>query len=498
VSRRWDTILVGGLTVAAAIRPALFLRPHSLWLDDAWPALVVKADSLRDFLLAAGTAPGFALLLRTWLGVVGFTELHAQMLPFVAGVAAPPLLYVVALRRGFAPRPAMIATALLSASAVRATYSTHVKQYSIELLIAVLILFVSLGLVDRRSSGRLWFATAGSCVIATVFSGSLAVVAAPRQVVAAQTPIVRRSPHRTRAVVLTVGFAVFALMWWAAIIRPAVNPALVAFWEGHYIELDGVRALSTTVVGLRRLFFQFVPSAGTAWIPAAFFVAGLVRLFQRDRAVASVLGLPVVAALALAAAHRAPIGTRTDQYLYAFLALATAIGVDEAISLVERASSARRRHAARALAVALVLALAAACRSSPYPLEDVKPIVRRIERTSTDEAVVIYWPTAYAFGLYTRWPIHLVRAAEAANGFTVAVDRPGAHVLPLHSENPEHYRDELAPLIARYRRIWFVASHLIRSDDVYVTNDLYDAGYRLQTAEWADDAYAMLWTCGGR
>ena len=115
------------------------LAPRSLWLDDAWPALVDKVP-WRQVGVVGLTSPGFSVVLKVWLQVVGFSSLRAQVPAFVCGVIGPVALYFLARRMRLSGTAAFVAAAIMLVSPAHIVYSTRVKQYTLDSLLAMLVI----------------------------------------------------------------------------------------------------------------------------------------------------------------------------------------------------------------------------------------------------------------------------------------------------------------------------------------------------------------------
>src|SRR5215813_3880416 len=89
-----------GLVGIAILLRVGALAPHSLWRDDAWQTLVIKAENWQQVARMGLTGPGFAIFLAVWLGAIGFSSLAAQIVPFVAGIAGPSFVFLLARRLG--------------------------------------------------------------------------------------------------------------------------------------------------------------------------------------------------------------------------------------------------------------------------------------------------------------------------------------------------------------------------------------------------------------
>lgn len=457
---RWwvlDAAVVAGVTVGAALLRIGPLGPSSLWLDDAWVALAHRADELGELRFVGSSAPGFVLLLRTWLAAVGFDEVTAQVLPLAAGVAAPGLAYVVARRFGCGRAAASTAAIVLVTSPMAVEHATRVKQYTVEVIVALVVLAVGGAVLADIRAPRRWGALVVVGALATAMSAFLALYVVAG-VAAGLALARRRRDARGARLALLAGstYAAVALGWYALVLGPAIPKSITGFWSGHFIVLDqGVGPAASSAADAARGV-----AGGLAPLPAL--VVGLalamatVGVARARPELAVLLVTPVVAATVLAASARAPLGGgRTDIYLYPSLALLLAGGV-EALrrSVVPRWSS---PIAALAACGALVVASGPA---QPYPQEDVRPLVAVLEARAADgDAVLLYPATVWAYALYTDDEVDLEPDPVGAWGFSPRFGDVDTHPLPPGREDPGAYAPTVGRLGDRAARVWLLASH---------------------------------------
>jgi hypothetical protein len=417
----WDAaaaVLLTALAIVLRLRP---LGPSSLWFDDAWAALVVRAHTLHDVLLAGATAPGYAVVLKGWTWVAGFSELKAQMPALVAGVLAPPTLFLVLRARRVGRLGAAAGALVLVASVVHMTYSTRVKEYTLDSLVSVLLLGVVLWLADDVSSGRRWWIYLGTSVVAVLLSSpALVIVASSLCIVVVM--LARQGVGALRvAVAPALIAAVFGVLWWALMLRPRVDEPLKAYWKGYYIPHDRGVAHAVWVLarGLKDVFVGLVPvpttPAAALVVPAAVIVMLVARRFVP--VLLLVVG-PLAVAIVLAAAQEAPLGTgRTDIYLYPGLAMAIGLAVDELAGVSERVTAA-------ALAVVVLVTAVAFQPALAYPKRYARPLVDEVSRSAAPSDTILVRPSDdFAFGLYSRWPVTFFRSHDIEPGFVVRVER---------------------------------------------------------------------------
>lgn len=445
-----------GLVVLAAVLRARSLGPSSLWLDDAWVALASRAD-LAELPTVGATALGFAAVEWALAAVAGSSSLVLQLVPFVAGILGPAAVYVVARSHDAARWAAVAAAALLVTSPVSITYAGRVKPYSLDTLLALLVVAAAWRVLERPADGRraAWLGVAA--VVALVVSGATALTVAPAVAVVAFSA--RRSPGGP-ALRAGAGIGAFGGMWWLLVLRPATSDGLRDYWSDFFPSTNGgpagvVTDLGGLLVDLIRGFTVVAP-----W-PALVGLAACVALVARRRPlVAALLAGPTVTTAIAATLQIAPLGGgRTDAHLYGSLALLVAVGLHEG------GRSLARAHPITVVAPATAGALAAALMlvawpPPRYPAEDVRPLVTILEESVVaGDAVLVYSATRWAYALYTSGAVGLVDDESSLNGFDVVPRDPRVTILDPHRDDPARHAPAVAAAVTDAARVWLLSSH---------------------------------------
>jgi hypothetical protein len=492
--RGWllDAVLVLGVTAAAVWLRVEPLGPSSLWLDDAWVAIVYRTEGLTELRYVGFAAPGFVVVLRAWLGLVGFSETAAQTLPFVAGVAAPGLAYLVGRRFGWHRAAALVAAAVLVFSPMAMDYATRVKPYTIESVLALALLWAALHLLDDVRSTRRWTTFAGVGALATMVSAFLA----PYVAAGVAAGIVRGLLDRDREAVsrgsaATLAYGAFAGAWYLGVLAPAVTTSVSAFWSGNYVVLT--EGVATAIAGARAAASGV--AEGLVGLPVAvtllvlLLATVIVGLRRLEHAV--LLVTPTLVAAVLAAAQLAPLGGgRTDIYLYPGLALLVAGGAEPIVRTLAR----RRGWVAWGVPVVVAATLAVVTDPvTPYPRQDVRPLIVELEeRREPRDAVLIYPATMWAYALYTSDGFALEEDVVSAWGFAPVFDDERTYVLPPGRDDPGAYAPTVEQLQEGERRVWLLASHW-REDYDDLQEQLREAGFVLVGVSADDGAELGLW-----
>lgn len=477
------------------------LGPSSLWLDDAWVALVHRTEGLDELRRVGFAAPGFAALLRGWFALVGFDELRAQLPALLAGVATPPALYLLARRLRWHPAAGLLGAAALVASPIAIMYATRVKQYTLEGLLGVLLLALALWLLGDVRDDRRWAVFVGAGVLATGTSAFLAPTVAAGVAAAAVRVLEQR---RDRAGLLRVvgwggGYALVALAWYLGVLRQGVTGAIAGFWgDGFLVVDDGAAALAASLGSVLEGLLEGLTVVPPAWAAVAVVVAVVVVGVERpERAV--LLVTPTLVAVGLAALQLAPLGGgRTDLYLYPSLALLVTGGVSGVLRRLERASWSGARVVAGLAVVAVVLgAVGLVLRAEPvtsYPRFDVRPLAQQIDAVRADDEVLLLYPaTIWAYALYTEGGWRLVDDPVSSWGFSPRFDDPQVVPLPPGRDNPGAYLPTVTALgEGEAEVVWLLASHW-REDLDALREQLADAGFSRGDREARDGAVLERW-----
>jgi hypothetical protein len=458
---RSDFAATAVLIVVGAVLMARPLGPRSLWIDDAWIALVVRADGLADVLLVGLTAPGFAALLAGVFSVAGFSELTAQAVPYAFGVVAAPALYLVARRSRLGRPAALLAAGLLLSAPELLTHASRVKQFTAEAVVVVVLLGAGAAVLRSPAAPRRWALLLTVSVVGTTLSSATAVTAAAAFAAGGLAALravggpgrLRSSDSRTALRPVWWAGAVFtgfAVLWALLVLVPSTTPTLREYWVEHY----SWRAVFDLLLHLTPL-----PAA----VSGGLLVLSGVLVVRRDPVVAVLLAGPLLLSVALAQAGIAPVGGgRTDIHLYPSLALLAGTALDSALG--------RRRDTRPATALVAVLTAALVLGGpgpGPYPPQDAAPYIALVDREGRPgDVVLVYADTRWAFALYTERPVTLRPDAASMTGFEVDIAPrvPGGAdlvVLPDANLVPTELLPAVRAAADGPERVWFLMSHLV-------------------------------------
>lgn len=434
--RDWDRIACAfGLAVlvyVSARQGFAALDPVSLWLDDLWVATLVKHASLVELWQLKAPAPyGFIVIEKLVRAVFGDGQLQLQAAPYLARlVSIAALGWLAAELTGSAGIGLLAATGLALQSEL-AIQSLRVKQYSLDVLLCVMLLGFAIAALRRPSLGRLaWFGFA--CVVAlpcsfpsafigpALFSLCALAYAHDQRLVAPAVAV--------RALGLMLLFDVLCAALLLLIVQQKTTPALQNFWADNYPERATWRALRKfyrTGPG-RDFLIGFAPLPWLAWLVPI----GVIQLLRErwTRALGVFVVLLHAAVLLSGILKMYPLGVpRLDAYIRPVQLLAAAAALQPLATWTRL----RSLIAVPALIVALVAAWQLTARPVEYVPAGEKPLAAHVERWLSDPTTgLLLFPWAnWAFAYYTDSPVKLVPVSDSTNGFFAIPERPQSVVL---------------------------------------------------------------------
>ena len=402
-----------------------------LFRDDAWVAAPAQT-SLGHAASLASTFPGFSLGLWPWLHLMAPSVLAAQLPAFVAGLAVLPALWWVLRRFSVEPWIAAAVAVVFSLSPVVITYSTRVKPYTAELVLAALVLGLSTVCSPRLGW---WLLGLMSVVAFTISFATAPVIFAVWLVVVVRE---RKSPTFLASVLspaALVGLSCLFVLW---LTWHPVPPSLRAFWQPFFIDWSTPGSIARSA---QHLFgglssgITGAPLLTTArpltTLAALSVLLGLSALCvlgiwaQRLQALAP--ALVMVFALCLSGLHLVPFGSgRTDEVLYPALAMLLAFG----LSLLSHMEAHHLRPVVNGAIVAatlVVLVTSVTVHRAQYPLSDLNGALRQANSVAGGHrsVIVLDAPLRYNFAwsgfAVTNPParVNLVATSTNEAGYTV-------------------------------------------------------------------------------
>ncbi|HEV8455358.1 MAG TPA: glycosyltransferase family 39 protein [Gemmatimonadales bacterium] len=423
---RWDANAVLLAVVALGLGTRTFNLNQSLFVDEAWVANAVLADTLRDMFhydWVPAPPPLFLLLVRAAVSVLGPSDVAFRMVPVLAAMGAILLLALLA-RRLLGATSAILSVTLLVASPVAYRWAVSLKQYSSDAFAALLLIWLIYRYLDRPA-WRNYLLLAGGYAVCLLLSYP-AVFFIPCGLYALTLSGWRAregssglpAAHLSRVVVFSLLMLAEVYLIYAAFVRPNVTPELTRFWFSDFPAGSGIRpALSYLVHRWPGFASGFPPGEPRVEVAVAIVLVvalgalrSLVSLLRRDPEAAHlfVIGASVCLALSAAGAlRRYPVSEeRTSLFLLPLLILWFVLGlrvIGDGLAGGPLASKHRDRIALAVRwacpAAVLVFFFAHVLRYRPTE-EDKAAVTYLLEHVDRDDALYVHASMFEQFRFY--------------------------------------------------------------------------------------------------
>jgi len=479
------------LGLGVVTRAISYLANRSLWLDESMIALNIES---RSFMELANTldfgqvAPlGFLWLEKLSVTALGVNELALRLWPYLAGVVCLFLIDMLASRL-LRPAGRLFAVSLVAVSGSLIYYSSEVKQYSFDVLLAVLLMLTAVACAPRLLGGeevhegsgpdlqrmwrRMWLGLASAGALAVWFSHPLVFVLPGVLLYLWMAPGPRAPRLRPLLLTAVVWGASFAAAFYVTARGASQHPAMAQFWVEGFMPIPPTRVSDIAwfvdaASGWIRNTLDFSETESflrtiAIWCGFALAVVGAARAWVRDRAALVLIASPVVLALLASALRLYPFKGRLILFLVPSTIILMGWGVDVGVRRLRRRtvsnrsssnSSASPRRVVRAafLTTAFIVLLSAASITiawsrAPYR-EELRPVlIEMAERVRSGDLVYLHSGAQHAALFYER-------TCEACGLAPADMVRGG---FPLDGEDA--VRGELARLPVS-QRLWVVFSH---------------------------------------
>jgi hypothetical protein len=433
----WATILV---VAAVGIAARLIGLGRSLSLDEAWVANSVSTGTLAETLFYKSwlqtSPPLFLILERSAVSTFGLSEAALRFVPLLAGVAAVLVMYALSCRV-LAGRWVLLAWVMIALSPPAVEYSKTVKQYSLELLAAVLALSAGVRYMELPTRARFFgllaaiaIGLAGAYSLAFLVPGLAAGVLLTGRGLDVEPRLRAAEAFRVglpRSLVICVVSGAVLLWLYVSFVLPNTSPALRQFWfderlsVGSRLSRGAYGVISQLPIPDDVLRFGGVVTAAVV----AFVGVGLWLSLRRSgngRGQLPLLlasGVPIVVAAVAHGVAAYPVSARTSLFLLPGTALIVTLSARAVAGAVIRASGGFRIDRALAAGLLVVPWLIAATwvvrpvASLRAPIEDFSSAISYLhDQVRPGDTIWVHASAIEGFTVYSRmerWAPDLVR-----------------------------------------------------------------------------------------
>jgi len=424
---------------------------RSLWLDEAMLALNIVnrsfAELLQPLSYDQGAPIGFLLLQKIVIGLLGNWDYVLRLIPLIAGLLSIPLMYQVSKKYSVGIAP-YVASGLFVLSAKLIYYSSELKQYSSDVLVALVILLTAQKCLEVNANKRALVVFGVSSVLAIWFSHPILFVIAAVFLALVLSLFERQNSHQLLHIIGTAGvFGISLLLLYVVSLRNlASNDVLLNYWSGSFAPLPPWSNPGWYYDTLLNVLVDLAGLPGNL-ISVGVLILGIFSLGSRRWPLMLILVVPFPLTLIASALGKYPFSGRLLLFLIPFLLLLLAEGIERVRSLLLRMNKQIALLAMVALVGYLfynpVMTVHKDLRFPPKQ-EDIKPVMEYLQQNKTSaDLVYVYYGAEFAFRYYA--PFYGLDTIDYVPGIPARDD-------------PVKYFDDI-DRVRENRRVWFVFSH---------------------------------------
>ena len=329
------------LLLGSLLRLFEYFRNRPLWLDESMLALGIGRHGYAGLLGALDydqTAPPLFLWgLKTASLIGGMSEYSLRLLPFLAGLALPWVVWRVVRAMG-GPVAGVIATTLAAVSAPLIYYSAEAKPYSLDALISGILIMLTLRVREEPRQSRLWWQLLIAGLLGALSAIPLPLILAGAVAALLLDPEVRSVPgsRENLAGVIGVWAVGFGLLYWL-IYQGMTTMYLHRFWADTFLNPlapdFAFRAYGGVLALLDPLppFEDYLP---LRWCVLLLVAAVIPAIRRAGLAGASQLVVPILVTVLMSVLSKYPMGLRLLIFLSPCVFALVGIGVAELLRLV--------------------------------------------------------------------------------------------------------------------------------------------------------------------
>jgi hypothetical protein len=462
------------LAAGTVFRLGRYADNRSLWLDESFLAINLTGRSWSELFGSLDylqTAPaGFLVAVKSSVWLLGDGEFALRLVPLVSSILALFLFHAV-VRRVLPPVAALFALVLFASSPVLLYQSSELKQYSSDVAVSLLIVWLTLRAEAGKPGWRTLMPLVLVAPIAVFFAFPVIIVLGAAYTALATQALRRRDRGEAIRVTLLAGTWLLSFGAMYAIASSNVGATSAALFPGEathgsFKPAQVVQALWSTFVNPGGF------EDGTNALAVLLFVVGLLW-FTRRRELEhlALFGTPFALAGLAALLDKYPLGGRFSLYLVPLLLVLVAAGAALVVS------DSRSPHVAAVLVAVFVAGppVARACADllSPPVREEIKPLLHSLARDwRAGDSLYVFRNSQYALRYYSTcescdppgstfpWPTRLAPSPPRGEQFAPALTSiPPTVVIGAHGRRAAEIVADL-DLLPAEGRIWLLFSHV--------------------------------------
>lgn len=498
--------------IGIVLRVMQFASGRSLWADEAKLALNIIDRSYLELFQVLDydqVAPiGFLLIEKFFVQLFGATEFALRLFPFLAGIASLFLIYHLA-KRYLRPVAVPIAIALFALLSRQIYYTSEIKQYSSDVMIALALV----SLIHVSHVSHVWqnpamspnqnrggtpsyrqiflFAGVGAIAIwlshpATFILASIALTQIVTQLVQTlrEGKPVRLAPWIPVYGAWAISFMAFYLVSLGA---NSSNDTLLSSWANRRAFPVAFPDLDWLFYSLKRFFWKPLdfPKPFFDMVAIAIYLVGSISLYRRRKGVLLLLTSPLIVTLVAAYLNKYPFYSRVIIFLVPFFVLMIAEGLAFLMGHPSNLSLSRQnrprliRSLIGLIAAGVVLYIPAVSArpylSPPVTDEEIKPLLAYVtDHWQSGDRLYVFQKSQHQFQFYQK------QFGIQESAYIVSVD-PDTYVEENFTKVRRLFREDLKQLCGS-ERVWVLTSDIdMREQTIFMLSHLDRLGKRLDS-----------------
>ncbi len=433
------------------IRQYLFNRP--LWLDELMLALNIRDRSFIELLQPLSDNQGapiiFLWIEKFFFSFGGNKDLLLRVFPLLAGIVSIYLMWRVS-QSIQNQAGSLLSIGFFAVLPILIYFSSEAKQYSSDVLITLLIFWMSLRLFKDQADWKSYLLFGITGLVGMWMSHPAVFILAGAGISLAIS-LIRIRDYRKLIWLsgcIFLWLISFALEYSISLQAIRDNPKFDAYWNTGYMPFPPWRDIEwfgRTVIN----YFRYLGYRNNyfAFIPISLLVIGTISIFNRRRQVGILFIIPILAMLIASSFEAYSAMAR----LLLFLVPITILFISEGIIKVGDVVAKHNPLLGRTMVLVFtILVLAQPIESSityllePHNKEDTKSVLETLKENYREgDIIYLYYPARFSFWYYAD-----------QYGFDET-----DYIIGIRSvDEPEKYIAQIDQFIGK-RRVWIVMTH---------------------------------------
>ncbi|MGM0442128.1 MAG: glycosyltransferase family 39 protein [Elusimicrobiota bacterium] len=445
----------GLILLGLILRIRQYLVNRSLWVDEAMLAFNILDRGVFDSLQYDQAAPpGFQALVKIPVEFLGSSEYILRLIPLLSGILSLILIFKIT-RRYVNKNAGLIALGLLAVSKKAIKFSAELKQYSTDILVALLIIYV-LSRVDFEKPDFLK-------VVAVILFGSVILwFSFPAVFILCSYALVKSyeilsgkewQKLKSWGIVFLTWASSFIIFYFTFLKNLTANENLQSFWKSSFWPFPPRSISDVTWLythGLKEI--QDMAGTNSTILILVLLTAGSIVIYKKNKNLLFTLILPFILTLFASSLRKYPFEGRVILFL---MPLVLIIAAAAAEYIIEKASG---YHFAAGVLIAGTIFYTPVRKAgqqfiNPRKVEEIRPVIKYIkDNRRENDKIYVYCGAAAAFKYYSK-------------RFNLEND---SYIWGVFSrDDKQKYLNQIDNLIEQ-GRMWFLFSHVHRDEKEYI------------------------------